>query len=156
MTRVRPPPWQLAPAGVLIELMEAKTRGRLTVSARASSGLPWLAAGVELLGVLEEPGRVRLLPWEESAPVRARLEELASATGAEVEDELLLLHDRYQRLALDQDARLDLPAHVASHLQLAEPAVLFLARHREQVELWGTAYREARLSRAARSFPDLP
>jgi DNA-binding transcriptional regulator/RsmH inhibitor MraZ len=99
---------------------------------------------------------MRLLPWAMGDPVRAKLEDLASSSGEEVEDALLLLHDRYQRLVLDQDARLDLPGHVANHLQIADPAALFLARYRDRVELWSTAYREARLSRAARSFPDLP
>jgi hypothetical protein len=136
--------------------MEAKTRGRLTVSARASAGLPWLVPGSEILAVLEELGRVRLWPWAAAEPVRARLEELAGLDGVEVEDELMLLQDRYQRLFLDSDARLDLPDHVFAHLQASHSVTVFLARYRQHVELWSTEYREARLSRAGRSFPTLP
>ena len=156
MSKSGPVPWQVGPSAAVLELLEAKTRGRFTVPARAMAGLPWLSPGASALGVAEERGRIRVLPWAAAESVRAKSDALAAAGGDEADDQLLLLHDRYVRLHLDQDSRLDLPPGVADHLELSTSPIMYLARVRERVELWSRSYREQRLSLSARTFADLP
>jgi DNA-binding transcriptional regulator/RsmH inhibitor MraZ len=151
-----PAPWQVAASGAVLELLEAKSRGRFTFPARATAGLAWLTPGAEALGVVEEHGRVRLLPWLAADSVRAKSDALVASSEADADDQLLLLHDRYLRLHLDLDARIDLPPALADHLEVSTPPIIYFARVRERVELWSRAYREQRLVLAAYTFRDLP
>lgn len=156
MSKAATAPWQIGPSGVVLELLEARTRGRFTLPARATAGLAWLAPGAEALGVSEQRGRVRLLPWAAADAVRAKSDTLVAIGGDEAEEQLLLLHGRYLRLRIDQDARLDLPPALAENLEIASLPVMYLARIRERVELWSRSYHEQRLLLSARAFPDLP
>src|SRR5262249_12528522 len=119
--------------------------------------LPWIRPRAPVLGVHEGTlGRVRLVSWALAAAVQARIELLSAEQDDEAAaDELLLLQDRYQRIEVDSDLRIDPPEHTLLHLEVASGAV-FLARFPERLELWSVAYREARLARASREQEGLP
>ena len=70
----------------------------------------------DLLGILEEPGRVRLIPWSKnSVDALAKHGELTQQKDAEG---LRLLVDRYVRLSIDEKNRLLLPRHALHSTRL--------------------------------------
>ena len=156
----RPPAWQVYPSTTLLEALSVDQRGRCSLSARLRDRLDWIQPGLEVLAVLEAGGRVRLLPWERAESVRARLEALTkSLSGPDASsaaEGLILLQDRYQRLALDKTSRLELPPHICAHLDAVGRGVIFAVRLPDHLELWSERFRERQLVEAERVAEDLP
>lgn len=105
-------------------------------------------------------GLVRLVPWALAEPVAARLQALTSNLNgddaASAADGILLLQDRYQRLAFDGMSRLQLPDHIGVHLGVMTGGYLFVARLPQHIELWSREYRVQRLAEAERLADELP
>ena len=157
----RPPSWLIGGTAVFVDTRDLDARGRVTLPPHSHKELPWLTPGTPVLGVLEDHGRIRLLPWSEATLVMQRIEELKNALGTgenAVADELLLLQDRYCRLSVEPMMRVQLPQTVVLHLvvDFELPTAVFIARYPNHIELWGWGYRERRLERAARESGDLP
>ncbi len=155
----RPLGWPLkgSPDWAFIDGLEVAGGERVTLPAEVRSGLPWLAVGQDVLSVLEEHGRVRLIDMAHRETVSARMQELP--TG-ELHDpsasRLLTIQYRYRRVASWSDGRLVLPLTVTAHLDaVSQPGVVYIARAAERVELWSRATTEEVLLRGD-SDRDLP
>lgn len=144
-----------------VDALEVDDRGRISLPPQAREGFSWVGPGKGLWGVLEQEGRVRLLPLEAGASALAlgsRLATSAKSGDDSAADRLLLLVDRYRRLSVETtQARMQLPLAVVAHLDPTPPPfTAYVARFPAHLELWGRSYRLLRLSRAPRELEDLP
>jgi hypothetical protein len=149
----RPPAWVLDPSSpgpVLQEARLVQSRGRVSVPARLLAGLPGVndSSGGEFLLVLEEPGRVRLLPWAPHG--EEALERRRGIAGGDVKaagtlEALRAWDDKYRRLRID-GGRIDLPLAVVAHLDSRfRIHGVHLVRYPGTLEIWSAAYRNRRL-----------
>lgn len=147
----RNPAWRLdgAPEGIVFDAQQIDARGRVSIAFLVGM-LPWLVSGAQLLAVIDpEPGRVRLVAWENAARVTERLRELSArftAGDTTTVPELHRLQDRFRRVRVDPDGRIALPLAICVHLGAIGPSTIFIASHADHVELWSLAYRTARLA----------
>ena len=149
------------PAPVAQDVREVDARGRLTIPARLVQGLSWIeaAGGASCLLVLDDPGRIAVLPWEkyrDDVLARRRM-LLQDASNEESQEALLLLEDRYRRVRLEASGRITLPAAASIHL-LNDPADrrAFIVRLGDHIELWSVLYRHAKLRARSDLFEGLP
>lgn len=131
---------------------------RILLVARVRDGLGW--ASGDVLGVLEKPGQVRLLPWAASRNVLERRSQLllrvADAANRAQEDlySLRALDDRFCRLIVRDDGRVRLHAALRLHLHAGLRDVV-VVRFPDGIELWSPEYRNKQNQDAAREFSDL-
>lgn len=157
----RPPAWLLEPAGPTVvgqEVAELDDDDRIVLPARLRAGLEWL--GGDALGVLERPGRVRLLPWTASDRALERRRELllrVADVARPPSEELELvraLEDRFFRLAVRTDGRVRLHGGLRLHLQ-AGIRYIVVVRFPNEIELWSPEYRNKRNEETSDIFSDL-
>src|SRR5664279_4260215 len=136
----RPLAWQILSSDIQLLSATLDGRGRFHVSSKIRDGLEWLQASRPILAALELGGRIRLLPWVGAESVRNRLQTLTNQlTEEDAEkgaDDLVILKHYYERLALDESCRIQLPDHVSAHLHATSGGVIFIARLVAHVELW--------------------
>lgn len=154
------------PAPLAQQVVEIDQRGRLRIPASFVEATSWLSAkGAlgEALMVLDEPGRIVLLPWETEGArvVKRRLEliELAEHDDGAAED-LRLLEDRYKRLQIPKkDLRLTLTDEIMAHLGIMPTkakAIAYVLRTRDRIEIWSAKYRDDRLPSHESALHNLP
>lgn len=152
------------PASVSQGVVEVDERGRVRLPVGLMSSVAWLGRGeaVEVLMVLESPGRITLRPWEQfGEAVLARRRELVrdAAEGDDhAGDDLLLLADRYYRVVLPSDHRLTLKAEWLLHLGVEEGvrSRIYIARVFDRILIMSKAYRDQRLRTGSMALSDLP
>lgn len=154
------------PAPLAQQAAEIDERGRLRIPASFIEATIWLSAkgaSGEALMVLDEPGRIILLPWETEGArvVKRRLEliDLAEHDDSASED-LRLLEDRYKRLQIHKkDLRPTLTNEIKAHLGIVPfkaEAVVYVLRTKNGLEIWSAKYRDDRLSSREGALYDLP
>jgi hypothetical protein len=142
------------PGPVLQEARLVQSRRRFSVPARLLAGLPGIddSSSGRFLLVLEEPGRLRLLPWSpdgEEALERRRRIAAGDVEAAGTLDALRAWDDRYRRLRID-GGRIDLPLAVVAHLDSRFRVYgVHVVRYPNGLEIWSAAYRTRRLGDAA-------
>jgi hypothetical protein len=157
----RPPGWALDPASlssVVVEVRELdQKRGRLTLSPRCLAALTWVPATGKLLCllVMEEPGRVRVLPWEPHG--LKVVERRRAAAESEEYETILRLDDHYLRSTIVA-GRLVLPELAVTHLQprRTRSATFYVIAVADGLEIWSVAYRNGRRQTWPDDFEDLP
>jgi hypothetical protein len=113
--------------------------------------------GAVLLGVLEEPGRVRVLPWTAAASVLERRSQLLeSEIGADELDQLQQLEDRYFRVPAEPIRRLTFHKSTLMHLGVREAEDVVVVRLPDSLEIWSPSYRELRLALRHPALAGLP
>jgi hypothetical protein len=111
-----------------------------------------------MLGILEEPGRVRLLRWDQAEPVLRTRRSLVERNDLSAEElnHLVELEATYYRVPAESLRRLTLHKPVLMHLGVVEETDVFVVRLPESLELWSPSYRAALLGRRNRLLEDLP
>lgn len=113
------------------------------------------------LAVLDEPERVKLLPWNSSVErvLQRRRVLIGKAEGdPEVLESLRLIEDRYKRIRIPVTGRPNLPPEVVLHLGL-KPSLtgwVYLWRVRDALELNSINYRFEHLDTESEALIDLP
>jgi hypothetical protein len=133
-------------------------RRRVVLPTSILRGITWLSAGGEALGILDAVGQIRLIEWAKgSGPVIERRRAIAAAQedDAQVSAALRALDDRYRRLWVDRDGRLQLPHAAVLHLALTGGDLVAYA-FPDCVELWSPAHRANELERLQDVFAGLP
>ncbi len=167
MANGRPPGIALdteLPGPVAQQVVEIDRRGRLRLPNALVRSIPWLgsdAKSVDALVVLDEPGRLGFLSWEQQAPaVLDRRRELIEQTHHDdsVAEALRLLEDRYKRVAIPQDLRPTLTAEILLHLELSvgAPARVYLVRLFDRLDVLSPQYRNERLVVGSDALAGLP
>lgn len=155
-------------APITQEVADIDERRRLRFPASFVTAVSWLSgkeASKEALMVLDEPGRIVLLPWEiEGARiVKRRLEliEMAEHDDSALED-LRLLEDRYKRIQKlsKKDLRLTLTDEIMFHLGIMPTkkvkAYVYILRIKDRLEIWSAKYRDDQLLSHDNALPELP
>jgi DNA-binding transcriptional regulator/RsmH inhibitor MraZ len=138
--RGRPEEWRVDPdSPIRKHVLQVDRRGRITLGVGLVEDV-----GRELLGVLNVPGRVRLLPWKpHGEQVRRRSAMLANSLAENVEA-LQDLHSVYERVTVDSQGRFVLPPGARLHLGVAHGPVI-VWQLPKAIELWSPAFRDGRL-----------
>jgi bifunctional DNA-binding transcriptional regulator/antitoxin component of YhaV-PrlF toxin-antitoxin module len=125
------------------EVRAVDDRGRITLPAESAKRF-----GGQVLLVLGEPGRLRLLPWDpHGIAVALRRDDLRSKdpTDERILEALRQIEDRYQHQPLEKEARFTPSSNVRLHLGF-EFGDYYLWRYPDALEVWSLAYRNARCS----------
>jgi bifunctional DNA-binding transcriptional regulator/antitoxin component of YhaV-PrlF toxin-antitoxin module len=142
MSAGRPPTWNpfrdISPSS-WTELAAIKDRGRLTIPAEVRRRVTWLSPLPDsVLASISLDGSVELLPWEGSGEGvidghRERLQALDEYSRGKL---AIVLADKFFRLAVEEPARLTVPAGLRSFLEThAGQPVRFVVSH-QQLWLW--------------------
>jgi len=107
---------------------------------------------------LPEPGRVRLLPWDQADQVLKLRRELRERGDRAAERELHLLEDMYRKFRIEAPGRIQLPHLVLVHLSgsIAPNQFFHVARYKAGIEICSNEYRARALAQRPDSFDDLP
>lgn len=154
----RHPTWNpigVGDADAWLEPVEVASKDRIVLPAAVRRRLGWGSARgvVPLLAVIGADGSVELLPWESKgiAEVTRVMDALAKIDGDAREFAVLAAMDRYLKVGLGNDGRIQLPGALAVHLSVAEGDFVRVALSRGRLWLWPErAWEAARADRLAR------
>lgn len=103
-------------AKLLYEVATLDSRGRLNYHTRWSERAGWGKDDMDVLFVLESPGLITCVPWDEHGPtILAKYSELELAQPPDWAG-LGVLHDRYHRVSIGSDRRVTLSELMLVHL----------------------------------------
>lgn len=168
MAETRPSGRPLVPdaeALVSQEIAEVDGRGRIHILPRWTKRTIWPpfspSADFEVLLVLKEPGRLRMIPWEPVGPqILARFRALEEMEDGPDLEALRLLQDRYVRMAIPRERRPYLGSAALQHLGLptrrGSPTNVYVVVMRERIDIIGPAYRDRRQQEGHPALDDLP
>jgi hypothetical protein len=148
-------------------LAKVDDRGRLHLPLNFTGSVTWLKqqdGTVSALAILEAPGLLRLLSWEqEGKRVQGRRAELLERIAIDTRDTealetLMLIEDRYKTLSIPKELRPTLPKEALLHLGIlgAIPCHVYLERYGDALEVLSPSYRNERLRTHATRLVDLP
>jgi len=146
------------------DVAEIDQRGRLQIPSRLISSITWLKkreTSSDALVILDEPGRIRLLSWEnESTPILTRRKQLIENSGesSEAVEALRLLEDRYKHLIIPKDSRPTLSKEITMHLGIPDDAKaqIYIVRVFEALEILSPQYRNGYRKTISEYLSNLP
>lgn len=144
------------PVPVRNHVAQLESRGRLYLPPWLCREAPWLTPEGRSLAVFDEPGLIRLLPWEpDGEAVVIRRRELAAAGNLEA---ISALQDRYRSIQVPADSRPVLGDAALVHLGLTElrRPYVYIVRFTASVKLMSPRYRNRELARLRPVFESLP
>ncbi len=150
------------PDPVLVEVCEIDERGRVRLPPRITSGVEWFEGRkFDCLMVLDEPGRVILLPWKPYGDevVEKRREIIEELSKDSTEREFLsALTCRYHRISIPSDSRPYVGSFVLLHLGFPEgiSSRAYLIQFPDSIEIVSREFYLKACRKFLSQFPDLP
>lgn len=153
-------------APVFQEVAEVDTYSRFNLLPRWTSHIPWMNEikqnDFEVLMVLSEPGKIKLLSWEPDGPRLVRLYSDLSQNDSSEEtlETLRLVQDRYGRLLIDKEHRPYLGdaalAHLGLPLHRGIKSTVYVAVYSQYIAIMSPEYRNKALLGGSKILDDFP
>lgn len=135
------------------QTVRTRTEERLNVPIRFFAGFPGFdrkSGGIGLLS-LEEPGRLQLRPWSNATAVLDKRKALIADGEDQALEDLRLLEDVFQRLAIEANGRVQLPLGALVFLSgTTDSQLVHVVRYPDVIEFWSMSFRERLLALADR------
>jgi hypothetical protein len=140
-------------------------RGRVSLPSQIVEELEWISPGetVDALGILEQPGTVRLVDFRQYGRVviERRITLIADAVvNADALHSLTILEDRYHRVPITTDRRITLNKLLLSHLDViieeTGETAIYVERKQQELFLLSKFARTQRLKLSRAALPNLP